>query len=131
MNHTPLTLQQAIPTIRMHCDHSIFTCLMEVKRSPRIMIPSKTPFEPGHRILRIQTPLHYCEHHRGDFLAPSYLTAAQKRRIETTLKDIRPKDFKPDFDGAFVELVLVTTPEYRRYLKYIGEVAKHERAHAA
>ena len=110
----------ALPTPHMVCDHTTFRCLAEVKRAPVIVIPSVTPFEPGHRPVRIPTTLHYCEFHRGDFDVQAYLSDFQKRRVELTVREIRPADFKPDFDAAFAELVLVTTPEYRRFLHYIG-----------
>jgi hypothetical protein len=113
-------LQDSIPTISMRCDCTLFRCDKEVRRAPVIVIPSRTPFAPGHRVVRIHTPLHYCEWHRGMFDVQSYLSGQQKRRIELEIPAIRPKDFKPDFDQAFADLVLVTTPEYRRFLRYIG-----------
>ena len=114
-------MQDNLPTIHMHCDHTgPLRCVREVKRAPVIVILSRTPMEPGHKPIRIHTPLHYCEWHRGDFKVQEYLSDAQKRRIELEMRGIRPMGFKPDFDGAFADLVLVTTPEYRRFLRYIG-----------
>ncbi len=115
-------MQDNLPTPIMVCDHTSFKCLMEVRRAPIIVIPSKTPFEPGHKPIRIPTPLHYCEIHRGDFEVQRYLSGYQKRRIEDGARLIRPVYFCCDFDEAFADLVLITTPEYRRFLKYIGVI---------
>ena len=112
----------AIPTPIMWCDHTTFKCLAEVRRAPVIVIPAKPPVERPHQPIRIYTPLHYCEAHRGDFDVQSYLSDAQKRRIEQAARGLRPDDFKPDFEEAFADLVLVTTPEYRRFLVHIGVV---------
>lgn len=114
--------QDNIPTPLMTCDHTSFICLREVRRAPVIVIPACEPFSTVYKPLRIHTPLHYCEWHRGDFKVQDYLSMEQKTRIEREARAIRPALFKPDFDDAFADLVLVTTPEYRRFLKYIGVV---------
>ena len=123
-------LQDAIPTPRMVCDHTDFRCLADVRRAPIIVIPAKPPFDKhkNYRPIRIPTPLHYCEFHRGGFDVHAYLTDAQKRRVELAARQIRPHLWQPDFDAAFADLVLVTTPEYRRFLVHIGmtpAVARH------
>lgn len=102
----------------MSCDHA--GCLQLVRRGPRIVIPSRTPFEPGHRPVRIMTTLHYCELHQGEFDVAAYLTGAQKARVEGTARLLRPASFRPDFERAFAETVLVTTPEYRKFLEHLG-----------
>jgi hypothetical protein len=120
--------QDNIPTPIMRCDHTAFICLAQVARAPIIVIPSVTAFAPNHLPLRIPTPLHYCEHHagsvsstrRGGFDVQTYLSGAQKARIEHLARLLRPDDFRPDFEAAFADLVLVTTPEYRRLLVHIG-----------
>jgi hypothetical protein len=118
----PRIVQDRIPTPAMCCDHTGYRCLAEVRRAPILVIPSTTPYEPGHRPIRIPTPLHYCDMHRGGFEVQTYLSGEQKTRIEAAARMIRPDDFKPDFDTAFGDLVLVTTPEYRRFLVHIGSV---------
>lgn len=120
-------MQDNLPTPIMVCDHTSFRCLMEVRRAPVIVVPSQTPFAPKHRPIRIPTPLHYCEVHRGEFAVQTYLSDFQKRRIEDASRLMRPDGFRCDFDAAFADLVLVTTPEYRRFLKYIG-VIRHAAA---
>lgn len=117
-------VSKAIPMPAMRCDHTGFVCLAEVKRAPVVVIPGLTPFEEGHKPIRFYTPLHYCEFHRGDFDVQSYLSDAQKRRIEVDVRAIRPSGFRPDFDAAFADLVLVTTPEYRRFMVHIGVVQR-------
>ncbi len=107
-----------LPAICMRCDHN--GCFREVRRAPRICVPSRTPWEPGHRPVRIMTTLHYCEQHRGEFRAASYWTDALMRKVEDCAARGRPPGFKPEFDRAWVELVLVTTPEYREFLEHIG-----------
>ncbi len=119
-----MNLQDNIPTPRMCCDHTGFRCLREVRRAPVIVIPARPPFATVYKPIRIYTPLHYCEWHRGDFKVQDYLSDAQKHRIETEARLIRMPEFKPDFDDAFCDLVLVTTPEYRRFMVHIGVVQK-------
>jgi hypothetical protein len=121
-----MMLQDNIPTVAMRCDHSDLICLSEVRRAPVIVVPGKAPFDkiqaPRFRPIRIPTDLHYCEFHRGDFDVHQYLSDVQKARIEATARQIRSVEWKPDFDAAFADLVLVTTPEYRRFLVHIGVV---------
>lgn len=107
-----------LPPITMRCDHA--GCLREVRRAPRIVVPSRTPDAPGHAPIRIMTTLHYCEPHRDEFQAGAYWTPLMMDRVERVAYRKRPYGWKPDFDRAWVELVLVTTPEYRAFLEHIG-----------
>ena len=109
-----------LPWIDMRCDHSGLVCLREVRRAPRIVVPSCTPWEPGHAPLRVMTTLHYCELHKGEFNLDGYWTGAIKARLERVAKRKRPLGFRPDFEAARCEQVLVTTPEYRAFLYEIG-----------
>ena len=105
------------PVVIMHCDAP--GCLRQVRRAPRIIVPSRTPLEPGHRPVRIMTTLHYCDAHAHVFDQREYLTDRRKSEIENFARHRRPLRWKPDFDAARIEAVLVTTPEYRRFLSYI------------
>ena len=106
------------PAVMMTCDNS--GCRGQVKRAPRIVVPSRTPMLPGHAPIRIMTTLHYCEAHRTAFDVSSYWTDLIKRRAEDTARRIRPTLFRLDFEAATVELMLVTTPEYRQFLRSLG-----------
>ena len=101
------------PAAVMHCD--VPGCLAMVRRAPRIVLPSRTPLAPGHAPLRVMTTLHYCDAHRATFQPALYWTDAIKRRVEIQARALRPADFRPDFEAARVEMVLVTTPEYRAF----------------
>jgi hypothetical protein len=111
----------ALPGLIMSCDATLpeGKCLREVRRAPRIVIPAAwngTPQFP----LRIMTVLHYCEEHRYAFDLRAYLSDDQKRRIERQARETRGADFKPDFDRARCELILVTIPEYREFMQHVG-----------
>jgi hypothetical protein len=103
--------------IDIKCDH--IGCPLPPKRAPRVVVPSKTPFELGHRPLRMMTTLHYCELHQGELKLEDLLIPKIKRDFERAAKG-RPLDFKVDFDHAAIEWVLVTTPEYREFLMKLG-----------
>jgi hypothetical protein len=105
-------------TARMHCDHA--GCARQVRRAPRILVPSKTPFALGHAPIRIMTTLHYCEIHRLVFDPASYFTDAVKTMVEARARILRPIGFQCDFEQAVAVPVLVTTPEYRAFLQEIG-----------
>ncbi len=113
----------ALPGLIMSCDApgpAGMRCLREVRRAPRIRIPTMADAPPAMP-LRIMTTLHYCDDHaRTGFDLQSYLSDAQKRRIEDKARVLRGEDFRPDFDNASVELVLVTTPEYREFAQHVG-----------
>lgn len=107
--------------IVMHCDHP--GCLRQVTRAPRIHVPSKTPGPAGHQAVRIMSTLHYCPHHQDEFTAAVWLIDRHKREVERFARHARAVDFVPDFDAAVVELVLVTTPEYRQFTQRMFGVA--------
>ena len=88
----------------------------EPLRAPRLIVPSRTGFAPGHKPFRIMTALHYCSLHTGQFDLAAALTDALKARAEQVVRKIRPLGFKLEFDATRVEWVLVTTPEYRAFL---------------
>ena len=64
--------------------------------------------------------MHYCDDHCRTFNAAEWLTDKQKAKVEAHTKKCRPLDWKPDFEMAICEMVLVTTPEYRAFLSYMG-----------
>jgi len=107
----------ATPVVIMTCD--VAGCLRQVRRAPRIIIPSRTPAVIGHRPIRVMTTLHYCEFHARVFDAREWLTDANKRRVELAARLKRMPDFVPDFEAVRVEPVLVTTPEYLAFMRDI------------
>lgn len=107
----------------MMCDHfdgALTQCKNEPMRAPRVVVPSKTWLEPGHIALKMMTTLHYCEWHKGELKLADVLNAKIKVDFERVAKAKRPLDFKCDFDAAFIEWVLVTTPEYREWMSKLG-----------
>jgi len=114
------------------CDHFYaygLHCPNTPSRAPRLVVASKTPREPGHRALKMFTTLHYCELHKGEISAQDLLMPKIIRDFEEAARLKRPHDFKCDFDlydpstgkgGCFIEWVLTTTPEYRRFEKALG-----------
>lgn len=108
------------PELVMSCD--VPGCLRMVSRAPRLIVPSQTPAAFGHRPMRVMTTLHYCEPHvrTQPVKAAELLTGKLKGQIEARAKVARPDGFRPDFEAAFIEWVLVTTPEYRAFLRDLG-----------
>jgi hypothetical protein len=107
-------LPRTTRVVVMSCDAP--GCLRQVRRAPRIIIPSRTPFDPTHRPIRVMTTLHCCDAHRDIFDPREWLTDQRKADVERVACARRPAGFRPDFEDVRVELVLVTTPEYRRFL---------------
>ncbi|HWK44918.1 MAG TPA: hypothetical protein VNT30_09365 [Stellaceae bacterium] len=100
----------------MKCDHT--GCKAEPIRAPRVIVPYvgwPAPI-PGFTPLRMMTTLHYCQPHVGELKAEDILTAKVKADFEDMARAKRPLGFKCDFEAAFVEYLLVTTPEYRDFL---------------
>lgn len=105
--------------VHMSCDHTSFICPREVRRAPRIVVPARELIDM--RRLKIMTHLHYCDAHAWDFKPAEYWTDANKHRLETVAHLKWPvMPWKPDFDRSYVEMVLVTTPEYRDFLWELG-----------
>lgn len=110
----------------MICDHYntlLERCANTPTRAPRVMVPCQSGREevdPEYEPLRMFTTLHYCELHTGDVAIGEVLTEKVKRDFEFAAKRKRGLDFKCDFDKAEIELVLTTTPEYRRFLASMG-----------
>lgn len=99
------------------CDHKTMlgTCKNTPTRAPRLIVPSRTPLACGHRPLRLFTTLHYCELHKGEVSAEDLLRPRVKADFEALARRARPLDFKCDFEAAWIDYVLTTTPEYRRF----------------
>jgi hypothetical protein len=110
--------------IEMTCDHqstlTLGRCRNSVMRAPVLYVPSQTPDEPGHRPMRRFTTLHFCELHKHELQVSDVLSAKIKRDMEIDARRERPADFKPDFEMAWLDFVLCTTPEYRGFLKRLG-----------
>jgi len=116
------------------CDHMIslvfsLHCPNTPTRAPRLVVCSKTPQYADHKPIKMFTTLHYCELHKGELKVTDLLQARIIRDFEEAAKIKRPHGFKCDFDpydpatgkgGAFIEYVLTTTPEYRRFEKALG-----------
>lgn len=102
----------------MICDH--IGCKNTPMRAPRVIVPSTAFLEPGHRPLRMMTTLHYCEFHKGELKLGDILIGKVKADFEASARRGRPVGFKCDFDNAFIEYVLVTTPEYREFMGRIS-----------
>lgn len=107
----------ATPVVVMRCDAP--GCIRQVRRAPRIVIPSRTPLVIGHRSIRVMTTLHYCDDHAGCFNQHAWLTAKNKQRVEAHARVCRPLDWRPDFERVHAEPVLVTTPEYQAFMRYV------------
>lgn len=112
-------MKRAPYAIHMSCDHTGHPCLREVRRAPRIVVPSAKPIE-DHRRLTVMTTLHYCDEHRWHFAPAQYWTDRQKARLEATARDAWLLPWKPDFEASYIEFVLVTIPEYQAFLWEIG-----------
>ena len=106
------------PAVQMVCDAPI--CARQVKWAPRLLVPNRNADRPELPPLRIMTTLHYCDLHRDSFDVVSYWTELVKRRCEVRARELHGSDFKPDFEQASIQLVLVTTPEYRAFLQAQG-----------
>jgi hypothetical protein len=98
----------------MICDH--VGCNAVPTRGPRLIVPAKNWLLAGHKAVRMMTSLHYCELHRGDVKVSDLLRPNVKAEMEALAKRKRPLDFRLDFEAAFIEHVLVTTPEYRKWM---------------
>jgi hypothetical protein len=111
------------PGVELQCDFMVshfHRCKNTPMRAPRVVVPSKTWLEPGHTPLKMFTTLHFCEQHKGTVKLEDLMPEKVRVDFEATAKRKRPLDFKCDFDAAFIEWVLVTTPEYRQFCAALG-----------
>lgn len=118
---------------QMHCDSSlILRCPLPPIRAPRLCVFPRTTldFNPVFIAKPIYkfTTLHYCERHKGECTVDKILDSRApwgpytiRREIEEIAKRRWSHDMVPDFDNAKLEWMLVTTPEYRRFLEMIEE----------
>lgn len=141
----------ARPGLQMHCDgRGPRGCNRWVTQAPRIVIPhdlggmplptgrpprrsayftplrqDNTPEQvPWWTPIRILTHVHLCDLHGDAFDVQDYLSqGGKKAHIEAEARRLRGADFKPAFDHAYVELVLVTTPEYRAFMRRVMQEA--------
>jgi hypothetical protein len=113
---------------QMRCDGAMGLCLLSPERAPRIVVPPR-PFALAAELkpLRVWTTLHYCRRHQGECNAPELLVAKMRRDIEAVAKAKWPHEYRPDFAAAFVEWILVTTPEYRAFLEKLEIGRTHSR----
>lgn len=109
---------------QMRCDGGMGGCGNSVARAPRIIVPPK-PFLMGvsPEPRRVWTTLHFCQPHveqqEREQLLQRLLTDQMKANVEKVAKIKWTHEYKPDFDHAYIEWVLVTTPEYRQFLSFI------------
>ena len=94
-------------------------CKNQATRGARLIIPPVSFETPEFKPLRRFTSLHACDLHTSAVgIAPAdILTPQVKREFEEAAKKIRPAGFRPDFEQAFLEWILTTTPEYRHFLQ--------------
>ena len=101
---------------QMRCE--VAGCTWQAIRTPRIVVPSRTPFEPGMgEPLRMMTTLTFCDPHRGRCEDIEAFLAAEgvKAGFEAMAKKRRPHGWRPDFAAARLEWLLTTTPQYRKF----------------
>jgi hypothetical protein len=99
----------------MICDR--LGCKNTPMRAPRLVVPPMHwLLNPEWRPLKVMTALHYCEVHKNEPTADDILRPAIKLALEDLARKARPIGFQCDFEKAFIEMVLVTTPEYRAWL---------------
>lgn len=122
-NHPGLYNGNAPPMVRAECDHfdsALVRCKIPPIRAPRVVVPAVDFRDPEHKPLKMMTTLHYCELHKGELKLEDLLNEKVKVGFEETAKRKRPIGFKCDFDTAFIEWVLMTTPEYREWMLRLG-----------
>lgn len=120
------------PGVELTCDHWVnhFTqCKNTPMRAPRVVVPSTLGvIEPGHQPLKMFTTMHFCEMHAGKMKLEDLLVPKVQADFEAAAKLKRPLNFKPDFEAAFIEWVLVTTPEYRTFMQAMGAGGMYRQA---
>lgn len=113
----------------MHCDIMILgrPCPLSARNAVRVVVPAVEFLTPSHQPLRMFTTLHYCDRHWDakpvkleDLLGPK-----QKAEFESIARMKRPHGYKCDFEGAFIERILTTTPEYQAYMAKLGLAFAH------
>lgn len=103
---------------QMRCDGMMGNCLIPPARAPRLIVPPK-PFVPEAILAprRVWTTLHYCERHKHELTVEMLLGDRKlKADLEAVCKAKWPQEYRPDFDAARIQWILVTTPEYRDFL---------------
>lgn len=119
---------------QMRCDGAMGLCPIAPERAPRLIVPPKIPnrrpLPPrlAARIaglalsagsLRLMTTLHYCRRHLSEVKIEELLTGPRKRQLEDAARARWPHKLEPDFERAWIEWLLVTTPEYLAFLGLI------------
>ena len=112
-------------TMIMHCDALVGgrPCTNTPMNGLRVVVPAVKFMDPAHRGIRMMTRLHFCDPHwqMGNFKVQDFLPKKVRAEMEGTAKaQGRPADFRLDFDAAFIERVLTTSPEYRKYMQAWG-----------
>ena len=110
--------------VALSCDHRALygiRCKNQATRGARLIVPAVTMETPAFKPLRRFTDLHACDLHtsRVGVDPKDILTPRCKADFEAAAKRIRPAGFKCDFEQAFLEWILTTTPEYRHFLQRV------------
>lgn len=110
---------------QMRCDGAGGRCKLPPIRAPRLVVPPR-PIDFLYEPIWKFTTLHYCERHKAECTVDAILDAHSPYGPWTTRRDIEriasrkwPHDRVPDFDRAWLEWLLTTTPEYRHFLELI------------
>lgn len=117
-------MNEPLTTRRFQCDGEV-GCPNQVMRAPRMIVPHT--FKVGQLFQKPRhmfTDLHYCEIHRARLddkkLVQALLSPKVKADFERAAKLKWPMGYVCDFERAYIEWVLVTTPEYRAFLAALG-----------
>lgn len=112
--------------LALHCDGEWLgrKCQNQATRALRLMIPPVTMETPEFLPLRRFTDIHTCDQHIGrlGIKPPDLLNGKMKSEFEAAAKKIRPLGFKCDFEHAYFEPVLTTTPEYRQFMQRLDTI---------
>lgn len=125
------SVQGPDPNIKMimHCDTLILgqPCPLDPRNGLRVVVPAVDWSTPGHVPLRMFTPLHYCDRHweAKPVKIEDLLRDKQKAEFEAIARAKRPDGYKCDFDAAFIERILTTTPEYQGYMQTLKLAFAH------
>jgi len=103
----------------MICDHVY--CKAMPTRGARLVVPAKGLYAFVFKPLKVMSTYHFCELHIGEIKLADMLRPHIRQQLEAMAKGARRRgpEFVCDFDHAFIEYVLVTTPEYRRWMEQI------------
>lgn len=122
---------------QMRCDGAMGRCKLPPERAPRLVVPAapgivlttdgEKPL-PARAVwllgaapkpLRMMTTLHYCRRHQPEITPATLLVDKVKADFERAAKQKWSHEYRLDFASAYIDWILVTTPEYRAFLETI------------